>query len=899
MWRSPPTTLVSDGNGGFTTKAVYTARTGSGVRYDAIDDERNGANNRIVNLGEDLYDGDLVLRGGDEAFGRPSVEWTYKSRSVGTYALDDNLLETYTAKVSRGTMYSLVGSTVINKLKDGESDLYVYVDGVGQQIPAAQVDSYFDRNNSTGIGSDITGNGILTEVYTNGDDDIFIVVVNTYLVKATADYNTNKEELTIETIEVDEADDPTPALPASIDNDDLRVEDFKEGDYLLVTVSLKDSTPSIESVELAEVLTGEVSEYTETENVFIGGNEYKYNKLVGSDESKVAYTTGEEARVVLDAYGYILYVDEAVSTSSYVYIQESDSAVGVGSKTAANAFFTDGTNDAIILKKVGGNTDTNSLQTAGGWYTYIKDSADRYSLANVIAPQTTTNGAAVNTTGGAMASYAAANATVMTNSQVKFLAGESVKANANTVFILWNAKNETYVYEGIENAPTVKTGTSTDDGDTNTVLVNYIQKNGYATYVFIDTSRDADAQIDDVNNVADYLFILKPTNNKTVVGEETYYQYKVLFDGEETTKYIEQDIVGSDAQGIMVYNVKANDKDYITSATLFEDHDPSQGGTKDIHEVTEMDIADGDTLTQSGKTISITGDLLGTSTAANREYIVDNDTVLNLIVGKGCALLKDAGANYELYQNLSASGLAGLVKGYALDGTVFAVTDDGNSDVLDYLYVYVEQAKETEANVAEIDTISINGTKVTGYKDIEDAVDAPVAIVDISSSVGVAATGTGTLSAHVAKGYTTGTPIYASRDIINDDYTASGSAGIDLIKIEAESTDGSSTETLYVAVKVEELYTIKVNNTFTASVRASIDGGESVTVDNGETKQVLGNANGEDSYVLTLKISGADKDVDVTIDGGSANIWDNGDGTYEISDITNDVTVKIADKAGA
>ena len=59
------------------------------------------------------------------------------------------------------------------------------------------------------------------------------------------------------------------------------MEDFKEGDYLLVTVSLKDSTPSIESVELAEVLTGEVSEYTETENVFIGGNEYKYNKLVG------------------------------------------------------------------------------------------------------------------------------------------------------------------------------------------------------------------------------------------------------------------------------------------------------------------------------------------------------------------------------------------------------------------------------------------------------------------------------------------------------------------------------------------------------------------------------------------------------------------------------------------
>lgn len=426
----------------------------------------------------------------------------------------------------------------------------------------------------------------------------------------------------------------------------------------------------------------------------------------------------------------------------------------------------------------------------------------------MIAPQTTTNGAAVNTTGGAMASYAAANATVMTNSQVKFLAGESVKANANTVFILWNAKNETYVYEGIENAPTVKTGTSTDDGDTNTVLVNYIQKNGYATYVFIDTSRDADAQIDDVNNVADYLFILKPTNNKTVVGEETYYQYKVLFDGEETTKYIEQDIVGSDAQGIMVYNVKANDKDYITSATLFEDHDPSQGGTKDIHEVTEMDIADGDTLTQSGKTISITGDLLGTSTAANREYIVDNDTVLNLIVGKGCALLKDAGANYELYQNLSASGLAGLVKGYALDGTVFAVTDDGNSDVLDYLYVYVEQAKEIEppskdAKFTDLKFKDLDVEEATGNLDYQ--VTIPAGENDSTKTTSYTLSAGATLTS--ARWYATEAAALA-------DTTNTAGSPWDLthaqplpaqdfyVKLTATAADGETTNTILVKVTV-------------------------------------------------------------------------------------------------
>ena len=286
-----------------------------------------------------------------------------------------------------------------------------------------------------------------------------------------------------------------------------------------------------------------------------------------------------------------------------------------------------------------------------------------------------------------MAAYTTAGQKVITNSQVSFLNGESVKANANTVFVLWDAKNDTYVYQGIANAPTVNVGA---DGK-GEILVNWVVKNGYATYVFIDASDDGDAKIDDVNNVADYLFILKSTRNKTVVGEDTYYQYEVLFDGEQTTKYIEESIIDvNDAQGDMVYNVKANDKGFITSATEFEDHDA--GGTKDTHEVTAMKIADKDTLTQSGRTLTITGD-------TDREYLVDDETVINLVVGEDCILLRDSGVKYELYQNLTASGVAGLVKGYQLTGTVYAVTDDGNSDVLDYLYVFVDAAKEVDTSV--------------------------------------------------------------------------------------------------------------------------------------------------------------------------------------------------------
>ena len=223
-----------------------------------------------------------------------------------------------------------------------------------------------------------------------------------------------------------------------------------------------------------------------------------------------------------------------------------------------------------------------------------------------------------------------------------------------------------------------------------------------------------------MNNVADYLFILKPTTNKTVVGENTYYQYEVLFDGEKTTKYIEQSIVGADAQGVMVYNVKANDKDYITSATTFVDKTTS--GAKNIHEVTDMDIANNGKLTQSGKTISVTGDI-------NRAYIVDNDTNIYLVYGQNCELRKDNGAKYELYSNLSASGLAGRVKGYELDGLVYAVVDDQGSDVLDYLYVYVEHAKETAPQV-DPDILGVTFMGLTPGASGETGVDGKVTVSD-------------------------------------------------------------------------------------------------------------------------------------------------------------------------
>ena len=55
----------------------------------------------------------------------------------------------------------------------------------------------------------------------------------------------------------------------------------------------------------------------------IDGEKTSYNKLAGKGVTDVEYTINENAKVVLDKYGYIINVDEAVSTSSYVFIRNA------------------------------------------------------------------------------------------------------------------------------------------------------------------------------------------------------------------------------------------------------------------------------------------------------------------------------------------------------------------------------------------------------------------------------------------------------------------------------------------------------------------------------------------------------------------------------------------------
>ncbi len=221
---------------------------------DAIDDVKStsnttDANRYVVELGEQLYQGDLELNdNATDVFGRPARTWSYDSKEIGTYAKAELLKQSYTTEVTGRDLYDLLGSNVVDTYT-----INVAIDGVTDHDINGAIfnETSINRNNKAGVGD--TGNGVLTEVYVDQDDkDVNISVINTYLAIADEDYDEDQDELGITVYGISEVDnsdeyikdaDSTDGTSADqtekfdLSYDDFALEDVAEDDVLLVTVA--------------------------------------------------------------------------------------------------------------------------------------------------------------------------------------------------------------------------------------------------------------------------------------------------------------------------------------------------------------------------------------------------------------------------------------------------------------------------------------------------------------------------------------------------------------------------------------------------------------------------------------------------------------------------------------
>ena len=548
-------------------KATYDSRTGTDSKYAKIDNTKVDGK-YTIQLGEDLYDGDLVKAdGADDDFGRPSVKWTFENKEVGTYADDADTV--YTSSVEKQDLYDLVGSDVYADLKSGDADFTVVVDGVDQD---AKLSDYIVKNNDDDAGKDVIKKGATTEVFIDDDsNDVVIAVINSYVAQVDGDYDKNDEELDLKALDGTEL----PADDTTLSADDFDYLDtYSDEDYVLVTVANKE----IKTIALAETVEGKVTGYTQKKNVTVDGTKYEYSKnYTKAVDEEMKYDLNEAYTVVLDANGYVVYSDASDSTEDYVYVAKLAETGGAKGNLEADAYFIDGTNEVIVVDN-DEDFDVKDLDAASGvWYAFDKKSNGKYELTAVKSDDqktgTPSKDDTITTNGKATVDYGAS----------------TVKANNDTIFVV-NDDDDITVYTGIKNVPDVTAGSKGAN-------VAVVMDGSYADVVYIggddlSVSGDSDDRV--------YVLESKP-DAKVDSDDNKYYEYDAIVNGKiDTIK------AGSDSifKEIGLYeNISYDSDNYVDRAVLVDGTDSDKEDFMVYTDVTKITYKGGVLSLGEGKDV--------------------------------------------------------------------------------------------------------------------------------------------------------------------------------------------------------------------------------------------------------------------------------------------------------
>ena len=370
----------------------------SGVRKDLTWNKGTLNDGKIkkdgyVQFGEQYFE-KLTRTDDTDDFGRPASKWTYDKKDIGTYVNYDLLVSEYTTKVKGGDVYSDIGSVA------ADYDLTYYVDGVKLEKDAVKTQSsYIAKKNDDKMGD--SGNGVLTQIFVDNDDEaLTIVEINTYLAK-TDDYNEKKETLKFNEIygygDVKLTKKLVKAVEAVELDDIASIKDYKDGDMVLLTIA----NGEVKTITPAETVKGtEIDEFSKQDYVN-AGQKYSYaatGKLDGSfgidelnnyDNKNLDDKTFD---LYLDQYGYLIGIEQVEDDVEYVFITsyEITSKYMTNRTAKATAIFEDGTTKDIEvnLKKSDDDVVKDWTNRKDGktnenrWYEYtVKNDSYELTLA--------------------------------------------------------------------------------------------------------------------------------------------------------------------------------------------------------------------------------------------------------------------------------------------------------------------------------------------------------------------------------------------------------------------------------------------------------------------------------------------------------------------------------------
>ena len=356
---------------------TYNYITSNQTYATAISSDKSTSNNTdaqrsIVELGEKLYNGDLKLdEGTTDVFGRPARTWSYEGDEIGTFAQKELMVAEYTTAVTGKDLYDDVGKTAYDNY-----DFYSYVNGEESDLYKE-----ISRNNKDNVNE--IDDGALTQVFVDTDDEtVTVTVINTYLAKASSDYNEKRDEVTFTVYGLNNS-----TKPVTVSGEDFAIEDVAEDDFVLVTYADKEiqSISDVDILSDVEIKTFSTSGGKVTA-VNVDGTKYNDSATLYYDDEVLDDYTENNLKdttynVYLDQYGYVIGVDIVDAAKNYVFITgvDANSSNLTTKNFEANALFLDGTSDVIDVKN-NGVLDAGGGAVINTWYTYTKSSSDVYTL---------------------------------------------------------------------------------------------------------------------------------------------------------------------------------------------------------------------------------------------------------------------------------------------------------------------------------------------------------------------------------------------------------------------------------------------------------------------------------------------------------------------------------------
>ena len=541
------------------------------------------------------YFPDLKLTSDTDAFERPADTWKYKTTKIGTYAEDADA--TYTEAVKIGTIYNDLGlSSGI-----GKANTTVYVNGSTAQDSSAWTDLNIVKGDTT---NKIGGNGALTQVYYDDDDNtVIITVINTYVGEITSTYSATSSRDAYVNFDAKTGVGSTFETNSS----------YSVDDYVLYTYSYKSGDTGVQSMEAAKSVTGTLTAYTAGSSVTVAGTKYSSNCAADSQAtitSALSNAVKTDVTVYLDSYGYAAYVDADAASGNYAVVLGYDNVTTLDNNRA-KLLFTDGTVKTVYLTSGHTfSTDANSTDinqydivtysvNSDGNYTLTKK-ADTVSVtASGATPLVTKGSSDLGKTGTAAGANLDANGYAATNRT------QATYANGKTIFLIKNG--DTYsVYTGIANVPSV---TLADTKSTNvTAFVKSpssdTQPVGAATVVFI--VKTADTTVTSTSK--DATFILGDTTTGSSYDSDlgTYYTYDAIVNGTITTINTSDQV----SKYSLVTNLSYDSKDVatFTGSTYVNSAHTSDAGDTGLGYGTGTTKASNDVIGLNGSYYSYSSD---------------------------------------------------------------------------------------------------------------------------------------------------------------------------------------------------------------------------------------------------------------------------------------------------